>query len=82
MPDVVGQQAQAVARLRPKNQLTLPHSALRLVGAEVGDRFLVSTDGEVIRLEPVRASYAGALKDVWPADWQDELRSDRDGWQP
>ncbi len=75
--------ATAVARLRAKNQITLPQEALSRVGARIGDRFLVSADEDgAIRLEPVRRSYAGALKDVWPADWQAELRQERDSWQP
>lgn len=69
-------------RLRPKNQVTLPQAALALIGAKLGDRFLVSVEDDVVRLEPVRDSYAGALQGVWPNDWQEELRRDRDSWQP
>jgi len=72
----------AVARLRAKNQLTLPESVVGQVGAEVGDRFRVSVEDGVIHLERVRKSYHGALKGLWPDKWMEELRRDRDSWRP
>jgi len=71
----------AVARLRAKNQLTVPDAAVAGVGAAVGDRFLVTVEDGAIRLEPVRSSYAGSLEHVYPDDWQAELRADRDAWR-
>jgi hypothetical protein len=71
----------SVARLRAKNQMTVPEVAVAGVGAAVGDRFLVTVEDGVIRLEPVRASYAGSLRDVFPDDWETELRADRDAWR-
>ena len=68
------------ARLRTKNQLTVPDSAVEAVGAAVGDRFLVTVDAGVIRLVPIRESYAGALADVFPAEAAEEVRSERDAW--
>ena len=76
------ERAAAVARLRPKNQLTLPEAILSEVGAKVGDRFRITAEDGVVRLHPVRSSYYGALKDLWPPDWMEELRRDRDSWQP
>lgn len=70
----------ATARLRPKNQLTIPEAVVRTVGAEIGDRFRVETDGDSIRLIPVRKSYFGALKGLWPDNWMEELREERDSW--
>lgn len=67
-------------RLRPKNQITVPEVALTQVGATEGDRFLVSVQDGVIRLERVLPSYAGALKGVFPSDWQTQLRAERDAW--
>ncbi len=72
----------AVARLRHKNQLTLPDPVVEEVGAEIGDRFRVSVEDGVIHLELIRKSYYGSLKGLWPADWMEELRRDRDSWQP
>ena len=72
----------AIVRLRPKNQITLPGPSLKELGAAVGDRFLLSVDANGLRLEPVRASYAGALEGVWPTDWPEDLRRERDSWQP
>jgi hypothetical protein len=71
-----------IARLRRKNQLTLPEAVVAEVGAEVGDRFRVSADDGVIRLERIRKSYYGALRGLWPDDWMEDLRRDRDSWQP
>lgn len=73
---------QAVARLRPKNQITLPEVIVDEVGVEIGDRFRVNVEDGVIRLFPIRKSYYGALKGLWPPDWMEELRRDRDSWQP
>ena len=70
-----------VARLRAKNQLTLPESVVDRVGAEVGDRFRVSVEDGVIHLERVRKSYYGALKGLWPDNWMEELREERDSWE-
>jgi antitoxin component of MazEF toxin-antitoxin module len=71
----------AVARLRPKNQLTLPEAVLSELDVAVGTRFLISVEGGAIRLEPVLASYAGALAEVYPADWTERLRREREAWQ-
>jgi antitoxin component of MazEF toxin-antitoxin module len=69
-----------VARLRPKNQLTLPNAVVDEAGAEIGDRFRVSVEDGVIHLERVRKSYAGSLKGLWPPNWMEELREERDSW--
>lgn len=69
-----------VARLRRKNQVTLPEAVVGEVGAEVGDRFRVSVEDGAIRLQPIRKSYAGSLKGLWGPDWMEELRSERDSW--
>lgn len=71
---------QAVARLRTKNQLTLPDVVVKEIGAAIGDRFRVSIEDDAIRLEPIRKSYAGSLKGLWPPNWMEELRRERDSW--
>jgi hypothetical protein len=68
------------ARLRRKNQLTVPDDALRAVGASVGDRFLVTVQSGAIRLVPVRDSYAGTMADVFPAEAGAAIRKERDAW--
>ena len=70
-----------VARLRAKNQLTIPDEVVTEIGAEVGDRFRVSIDDGAIRLEPIRKSYYGAFKGLWPDNWMEELRKERDSWE-
>jgi antitoxin component of MazEF toxin-antitoxin module len=67
-----------VARLRRKNQLTLPESVATELGVGEGDRFRVSVEDGVIRLTPLPRSYYGALKGVWPDNWMDELHAERD----
>jgi antitoxin component of MazEF toxin-antitoxin module len=69
-----------VARLRRKNQLTLPESVAKELGVAEGDRFRVSVEDGVIRLTLLPRTYYGALKDVWPDNWMDELRAERDAW--
>jgi len=73
----------AGARLRAKNQLTLPESIVDAVGVSEGDRFLVDVAPDApdtIRLHRIRDSYAGALRDVYgdPADY---LTGERRTWE-
>ena len=74
-----------VARLRPRNQLTLPEAVVAALGASTGERFLVAVEGpDSVRLVRIRASYAGALAGLW-GDTQeaidDWLRAERDSWR-
>lgn len=68
-------------RLRRKNQLTVPDSVLTEIGAKVGDRFIVSVEDGAVRLQRVLPSYAGALAGVFPSDWAEQVRRDRDDWR-
>lgn len=69
------------ARLRRKNQLTVPESAVAGAGAQEGDTFLVTVEDGVIHLQRVLPSYSGALAGVYPDDWAEQLRKDRDAWR-
>jgi antitoxin component of MazEF toxin-antitoxin module len=69
-----------IAQLRAKNQLTLPDAIVKEVGAEKGDRFRVAVEDGVIRLIPLRKSYYGAFRGLWPDNWMEELRKERDEW--
>ena len=80
MSDTVLPIGAGTARLRLKNQLTVPEVALEAIGATVGDRFVVTVEDGGIRLQPVLRSYAGALTGVYEADWAENLRRDRDSW--
>jgi bifunctional DNA-binding transcriptional regulator/antitoxin component of YhaV-PrlF toxin-antitoxin module len=71
-----------IARLRTKSQLTLPEPVVRELGISAGDRFRVTVEDGGIRLQPLRKSYYGTLKGLWPDDWMEELRRDRDSWAP
>ncbi|CAN5471016.1 hypothetical protein BH24CHL9_BH24CHL9_04300 [soil metagenome] len=84
MVESVIQQRPEIARLRPRNQLTLPEPVVRVLGARPGERFLVSVDGpDSLRLVRIRTSYAGALAGMWGSD-QDAvdawLSDERGSW--
>ena len=74
----------ARARLRQRNQLTLPDAIVRAGGLDEGSVFVVeleTSDPDVVRLRRVRSSYAGALKGLYePVD--DYLEGERVGWKP
>lgn len=79
MSDVV-----ATARLRPRNQLTLPDPIVQAAGLEEGATFVVEldeADPDVVRLRRVRPSYAGALKGMYEPTGE-YLDGERSGWQP
>jgi hypothetical protein len=72
----------ATARLRARNQLTLPDPIVQAGGLEDGATFVVEIEPDnpdVVRLRRVRSTYAGALKDLYdPAD--EYLAGERAGW--
>ena len=72
----------AEARLRARNQLTLPEPIVHAAGIVEGDRFIVETtadDPDTVRLHRIRSSYAGALRDLYddPAAYLD---GERESW--
>jgi len=74
----------AEARVRARNQLTLPEPVVHAAGIEEGDRFVVEVaagDPDTVRLHRIRASYAGALREVFgdPAPF---LEAERGSWEP
>jgi hypothetical protein len=77
MTDIV-----ATARLRPRNQLTLPDPIVQAASLEEGATFVVELDEQdpdVVRLRRVRTTYAGALKGLFePVD--EYLAGERAGW--
>jgi len=73
----------AEARLRARNQLTLPDPVIKAAGIEEGDRFIVEVvPGEpgTLRLHRIRPSYAGALRDVY-GDVDAHLDAERQTWE-
>ena len=74
----------ATARLRQRNQLTLPDAIVQAGGLGEGALFVVElepSDPDVVRLRRVRSSYAGALKGMYePVD--EYLEGERAGWNP
>jgi hypothetical protein len=69
--------------LRARNQLTLPDRVVQAAGIVEGDRFVVELDPgdpDVLHLHRVRASYAGALRDVY-GDIDEYIESERTSWR-
>ena len=74
----------AEARLRERNQLTIPDAIVREAGIEPGEMFIVELEPsapDTLRLRRVRLSYAGSLRGVWGADPAAFLDGERDSWQ-
>lgn len=74
----------AIARLRGRNQLTLPDAIVQAAGVEEGSTFLVElepSDPDVVRLRRVRSSYAGALKGLYEPV-AEYVEGERSGWDP
>lgn len=73
------------ARLRPRNQLTLPAAVASRLDVKPGDRFIVLVDGpDSVRLVRIRESYAGALAGLWgttSAEMDEWLRTERASWR-
>jgi len=72
----------ATARLRSRNQLTLPDPIVHAAGLNEGATFVVELDPaepDVVRLRRVRTSYAGALKDLYEPSGE-YLDGERSGW--
>lgn len=58
----------AEARLRGRNQLTLPDPVVQAGGLVEGERFVVEIDPaqpETLRLYRIRASYAGSMNGIY-----------------
>ncbi len=72
----------AEARMRPRNQLTMPEPVVEAAAIEAGDRFLVEVtadDPDTVRLHRIRSSYAGALRDVY-GDATEYIDAERSSW--
>ena len=73
----------AEARLRGRNQLTLPEPVVAAGNLAAGDRFFVEldpADPDTVRLHRIKGSYAGALRDVY-GDAAAALAEERRGWR-
>ena len=73
----------AEARMRARNQMTLPEPVVKAAGIVEGDRFVVEVtpgDPDTLRLHRVRPSYAGALKNVF-GDTSEFLEAERRTWE-
>lgn len=78
----IAQRPTLEARLRARNQLTLPDPVVQAVGLAEGDRFIVDTDPndpDVVRLRRIRDTYAGTLAGVY-GDATTALAEERASW--
>ena len=78
MTDIV-----ATARLRGRNQLTLPDAIVQAAGVEEGATFVVEvdpSDPDVVRFRRIRPSYAGALRGLYEPV-AEYLEGERTGWE-
>jgi hypothetical protein len=78
MTDIV-----ATARLRGRNQITLPDPIVQAGGLEEGATFVVELDPgdpDVVRLRRVRSTYAGALKGMFEPT-AEYLEGERSTWE-
>jgi hypothetical protein len=58
----------AEARLRERNQVTIPDTIIRAIAMETGETFVVEyapSDPDTVLLRRVRHSYAGALRGIY-----------------
>jgi bifunctional DNA-binding transcriptional regulator/antitoxin component of YhaV-PrlF toxin-antitoxin module len=82
MSEMSSTSVNAEARLRARNQLTLPEPVVRAAGISEGDRFIVeirADDPDTVRLHRIRSSYAGALPDLC-GDVSAYLAEERRSW--
>jgi hypothetical protein len=78
MTDIV-----ATARLRGRNQLTLPDVIVQAAGVEEGATFVVEVDPadpDVVRFRRIRPSYAGSLRGLYEPV-AEYLEGERTGWE-
>jgi hypothetical protein len=78
MADIV-----ATARLRGRNQLTLPDAIVQAAGGEEGATFVVEvdpSDPDVVRFRRIRPSYAGSLRGLYEPV-AEYLEGERTGWE-
>lgn len=80
---MTNQTVTAEARVRARNQLTLPDQVVQAAGIAEGDRFMVeiaADDPDLVRLHRIRASYAGALVTLY-GDPVAYLEEERRSWE-
>lgn len=73
----------AEARVRARNQLTLPDPVVQAAGIVEGDRFVVeiaADDPDTVRLHRIRPSYAGALAALY-GDLVGYVDEERRSWE-
>jgi hypothetical protein len=73
----------AEARLRAKNQLTLPDAVVKAGAIEEGETLIIEIEPsspETLRIHRVRESYAGTYRGLWGPDPEATLEADRDSW--
>lgn len=82
---VLDRPVEAEARLRPKNQITVPEQIVRAIGAGIEDVFVFETDLEEPRLIHVRVmprDFAGSLTGMFGTTEQNVafVAGEREAW--
>ena len=78
---------EAEAKLRPKNQVTLPEEIAKRLGVGPGDQLIfriADDDPRQVHVRPVRRSYAGILEGVYgktPEEVEEYIRGERASWE-
>jgi bifunctional DNA-binding transcriptional regulator/antitoxin component of YhaV-PrlF toxin-antitoxin module len=73
----------APARMRARNQLTIPESIVAAAGIEEGETFVVEvepTEPDTLRLRRLRTSYAGVARGLY-GDTTGYLDAERRDWE-
>ena len=73
----------AQARLRARNQLTIPESVVVAAGIEEGETFVVEVESgepDTLRLRRLRTSYAGVARGLY-GDTAQYLEVERRDWE-
>ena len=73
------------AIVRQRNQITLPHEAVAILGVQKGDRILLGLDSQTkqVVIRPLRNSYSESLRGVYgsPEEVAAYVRGERAGWE-
>jgi hypothetical protein len=80
MDNVLGRPVEAEARLRPKNQMTIPDAIVRALHATPDDTFVFEADPEqpgVAQVHVIPHSFAGSMTGVYGTT-EDVIRFVRD----
>jgi AbrB family looped-hinge helix DNA binding protein len=71
-------ESEIIAKIRKRNQITLPIEAIEALGLREGDTVVIKLKNGSATLRPVRRSYAGIAKGLYEGDF---LKRERASWE-